>query len=74
MAAIYFMGIKPELEDGQYPSDKRCSCHAQANVQVFVKDGDPFAYCPVCNKEYVVFVETDFEGVHLWPVAPEQII
>ena len=74
MAAIYFMGIKPELKDGRYPSDKRCSCHAQANVRVVVKNCDLFAHCPVCNKEYVVLVETDFEGVHFWPVAPEQII
>ena len=74
MAAIYFMGIKPELKDGQYPSNKRCSCHAQANIQVEVKDGAPSAHCPVCTKEYVVLVDSDSEGVHFWPVAPEQII
>ena len=74
MAAIYFMGIKPEMADGPRPCDKRCTCPAQPNITVEVVNGDPRAYCPVCGKEFVVLVETDWEGVHLNPVPPEQII
>ena len=74
MAAIYFMGIKPEPPDRPRPCVKRCTCAAQPNITVEAVNGDPFAHCPVCAKEFVVLVETDWEGVHLTPAPPWQII
>jgi hypothetical protein len=74
VAAIYFMGVVPEVPDGTYQQEKRCTCLSQANIQVVVAGGDISAWCPVCRKEYVVLVETGHEGVHFLPVSPDQII
>lgn len=74
MAAIYFMGMVPEIPDGTRQSDSRCTCTAQANIHIKIEQGEISAACPVCSQEYVVLVETDHEGVHLTPVRPEQVI
>jgi len=57
MAAIYFLGMNPQLKDDSWGTDKRCTCHAQANIQITIRNGEPSAECPVCRQEYVVFVE-----------------
>ena len=71
--AIYFMGMHPELKDDSWEVGKRCTCTAQANIRITVKDGVPTAECPVCHQAYTVMVEGPGRG-DMWPVHPGQII
>lgn len=49
---LYFMGIKPTLEDGTYSSDVRCSCLTRANLRAIVRNGEIVeAGCPVCKQQ-----------------------
>ena len=73
MAAIYFMGIKPALKDDSWGTEKRCTCLAQANIQITIRNGKPSAACPVCNQDYVVMVEGAGRA-DMWPMHPNQII
>ncbi len=73
MAAIYFLGMQPELKDDGWGTDTRCRCMAKANIQIIIRDGEPSAACPVCHMEYVVMVEGSGRG-DMWPVHPDQLI
>ena len=69
--AVYFLGLKPELKDGRYPTQRRCTCPNQPEIFVTVSGGEiTEAACPICQRQYVVLVE---QG-EFWPVPPENII
>lgn len=71
--AVYFLGMKAELKDESWFSEKRCTCSAQPNIRITVKDGVPSAVCPACTQPYTVLVEGPGRE-DLWPVHPGQII
>lgn len=71
MRVIYFMGIKPKLQDGERQTPTRCSCKASANIVVTVKGGEPVkAECAACHKPYDLIVEAG----EFWPIDPRNII
>lgn len=50
---LYFLGMKPKLEDGTHSSDVRCDCLTQANLRAIVRNGRVVdAGCPVCGKQH----------------------
>jgi len=65
--------MHPELKDDSWEVGKRCTCKAQANIRITVKDRVPTAECPVCHQAYTVMVEGPGRG-DMWPVHPGQII
>ncbi len=57
---LYFMGVKPQLEDGTFFPGQRCDCMDRANLQVEIVEGKiVFAGCPVCRREHVLEVSPD---------------
>lgn len=53
-AVLYFMGVRPELEDGTHSSDVRCACPTRANLRAIVRGGKVIeAGCPVCGRPAV---------------------
>jgi hypothetical protein len=51
MSVLYFMGIRPTLEDGVHSSSMRCNCPTRANLRAIVQHGKVIeAGCPVCGQ------------------------
>jgi hypothetical protein len=60
MAVLYFLSCEPELKDGVYWQEQRCSCPDRANFRVVVRNGKVAEHdCPVCGRECVVEVSPD---------------
>ena len=64
---LYFLGIKPKLEDGQYWSKHRCLiCPDKPNLRAIVRDGEVAEHgCPLCGTTYPC--EAGKDGVHFFP-------
>jgi hypothetical protein len=67
MPILYFLGIKPKLEDGVQWSHHRCPiCPDRPNLRAVIRNGEVAEHgCPLCGKDFLC--EVDKQGVHFFP-------